>query len=192
MSIHRFPWSLCYAAVLALSTPALAAQTPLALVPLRMDQVMSRLQLEQAGLSSLTGEQRLVLDAWLTRYSAEVRRGDAPAADIMETEASNERPRAVRRERQGGRRTDVPVTVPIGARLVAAPDDGGFVRLADGTLWEISLPDRPTADAWRVRDYVAVSPAAAGVGEYDHILVNAHARTRAFARFAGLAPPRRR
>ena len=122
MRSHRLPLSLSSAAVLALSTPTLAAQAPLARVPL-----------------------------W-----------------------------------------DAPATAPLGARLVAAPDDGGFVRLADGTLWEISLPDRPTADAWRVHDYVAVAPAPAGVGEYDHILVNAHARTRVFARFAGLVPPRRR
>jgi hypothetical protein len=194
MRSHRFPLLLSSAAVLALSTPTLAAQAPLALVPLRMDQVMSRSQLEQAGLTRLTGEQRLVLDAWLTRYSAELTHGDdGPAADVMVTEASTERPQAVRRTWQrGSSRRDAPVTVPIGARLVAAPDDGGIVRLTDGTLWEISLPDRPTADAWRVRDYVAVSPAAATVGEYDHILVNAHARTRAFARFAGLVPPRRR
>ena len=42
-------------------------------------------------------------------------------------------------------------------------------------------------------DYIAVSRAAVTVGDdYDHLLVNAPARTRAAARFVGLASPRRR
>lgn len=193
VKMHWFPSSLSSAAVLALSAAPLAAQAPLALVPLRMEQVMSPSRRLEAGLDRLTREQRLVLDAWLTRYTAELRNGeDGSAAHATTLQASNEPPRAPQRQRQRGVRPSTPVTAPVGARLVASPDDGGFVRLADGTLWEISLPDRPTAEAWRVRDYLAVAPAPAAVGEYDHILINAHARTRAFARFAGLVQPRRR
>jgi nitronate monooxygenase len=35
----------------------------------------------------------------------------------------------------------LPLTAPIGARVVETPDYGGYVRLADGTVWEIHLPD---------------------------------------------------
>ncbi|HEX6052603.1 MAG TPA: hypothetical protein VFZ21_25235 [Gemmatimonadaceae bacterium] len=191
MSMHWFPLTLSSAAVLALSPVPLTAQEPLALVPLRMEQVMSPSQLEQAGLTRLTREQRLALDAWLTRYSAELTYGDDPRTDVVLRGVSAEPPQVMQRRRPRGIVPEAPETAPIGARLVAAPDDGGVVRLADGTLWEISLPDRPTTDAWQVRDYVVVSPAPAAVGECDHVLVNTHARTRVFARFAGLVSSRR-
>ena len=55
----------------------------------------------------------------------------------------------------------VPLTAPIGARVVETPDDGGYVRLADGTVWEVNLPDRPITDAWHAGDYVTVSRVAA-------------------------------
>jgi hypothetical protein len=186
-------------------------QAPLALVPLRMDQVMTSAQLERAGIGSLTHEQRLALDAWLTRYSAEVRREVArqlpepapEAGQMTPAQASNpgsddetgsatvdkprEQPHTRRRLRS---QPSFALTAPVGARLAATPKGGGFVRLSDGTLWEIYLPDRPATVTWRAGDYVAVSRAAAGVGEFDHVLTNAPARARAFARFAGLASRR--
>ena len=91
MGTHPYSRSLLFAGLMALSAPTLAAQAPLALVPLRMEQVMSPSQLEQAGLTRLTREQRLALDAWLTRYSAELRRDADRRSDIMVTAASTER-----------------------------------------------------------------------------------------------------
>jgi len=184
------------------------AQAPLALVPLRMDQVMTSAQLERTGIGNLTREQRLTLDAWLTRYSAELRRevarqlpqptpeaGQVTAAQaanpaledgtgLSDVDAPPEQPHARRRFRA---QPSLPLTAPIGARLAATPEGGGYLRLSDGTLWEIYLPDRPATVTWRRGDYVAVSRAAAAVGEFDHVLTNAPARIRAFARFAGLA-----
>jgi hypothetical protein len=85
----------------------------------------------------------------------------------------------------------LPLTAPIGARVVETPDDGGYVRLADGTVWEVHLPDRPTTETWRAGDYVTVSRGAAA-GDHDHVLINGADRTRAFARFVEVVRDRRR
>jgi hypothetical protein len=219
MAFARLVLPFSAAVALTWSPTDASAQSSLVLTPLRMDQVMTPAQLEHAGLGRLTREQRLVLDAWLTRYSAELRRAGSdptPAASIVASgpgdDGAGTSPNGASEDQAGavaelnaaprGRRAVaqlcrdrlelVPITAPLGARLVEAEDDRGYLRLADGTLWEIALPDRPVTDAWRGRDYVVVSRAPASVGEYDHVLVNANARTQAFARFAGLVQQRRR
>lgn len=78
-----------------------------------------------------------------------------------------------------------PRTAPVGDRVLRNIDDGSFVMLADGTMWEINLPDRPTSDTWTAGDYVIVRRDPAPVGDYDYILVNGAAHGSARARFAG-------
>ena len=106
---------------------------------------------------------------------------DANASDG--DEASAQQPRAVG--------WTVFSTTPLGSRLAEVQEDGGYVRLADGTLWEIYLPDRTAADTWETGDFITVSRAAAATGDFDHMLVNAPANTRAYARFAGVVGRRR-
>ena len=207
--------SLSSTAGLALGAPALAAQSPLMLVPLRMDQVMSSDQFARAGIARLTPEQRLHLDGWLTRYSAELRQalehpatsvaGSAPLsvrpvaanglaasdqATSAEWDAADDQAAGAQHPRAVG--WTVFSTTPLGARLIDAPEEGGYVRLADGTLWEIYLPDRTATVTWRNGDYITVSRAAAATGDFDHMLVNAPSNTRAYARFAGLVARRGR
>jgi hypothetical protein len=178
MTIRRTFPRLSAALVIACSAASLSAQAPLVLVPVRVDQVMSEAQQRQTGVYRLTPEQRIKLDGWLTRYSAELTR--AVGATLAQ-------PTAAPRDRQW-----VPLIFPPGAQVVDTPQDGTYVRLADGTLWEVYLPDRTTTVTWHTGDYVTVSRAGAAMGEYDHQLVDAPARTRAFARFVGLVSPRRR
>lgn len=209
------------AVAIAIACPAesVSAQGPLVLVPVRVNQVMSEAEQQRTGVARLTPAQRIALDGWLTRYSAELRRTasaplarptptspiasanrtgesaiDEPTLEGSSGEASgaDHAPVAQRARWPRGRRRLAPYTAPPGALLVATPEDGSYVRLADGTLWDVYLPDRTATDVWRAGDYIAVSRAAAGVGDYDHLLVNAPARTRAFARFVGLVSPRRR
>ena len=205
--------SLSSAAV-ALAATAMAAQSPLMLVPLRMDQVMSSDQLARTGLASLTPEQRLHLDAWLTRYTAELRQAMERSANTIAGTGPVSMRRAVatssatrnRAVSAGGNASDedgtsaqqpravgwtVFSTTPLGSRLAEVQEDGGYVRLADGTLWEIYLPDRTAADTWETGDFITVSRAAAATGDFDHMLVNAPANTRAYARFAGVVGRRR-
>lgn len=176
---RRTAYGTVAVAAIACSAGSLGAQRPLVFVPVRADQVMSAADQQRTGVASLTPAQREALDGWLTRYSAELRgAGDEPVAQ------------STRWHR--GRPGLVPLSAPPGAPLVAAPEDGSFIRLADGTLWEVYLPDRTATAVWRRGDYIAVARAAAGVGDYDHVLVNAPAHTRAVVRFVGLISPRRR
>lgn len=81
--------------------------------------------------------------------------------------------------------------IPAGLRVREVVDGGATVVLEDGSVWDVYLPDRPTADAWRVGDYVVVRLRGLMIGAYKHQLINASAEVsggRATARFAGKRP----
>ena len=88
------------------------------------------------------------------------------------------------------RDTLLPRTAPLGARVDSATDGGRFVRLADGTRWEVHPQDRPGADAWQGGEFVEVrtNPVPSGdpIRGYNMVLVNAEARRAVVARFAGV------
>ena len=169
-------------------------------VPIRATRVMSAADQQRIGIDRLTPEQRFALDAWLTRYSAELRahafrqpaagEGQRIAASSTEESASSEAPAAPEQLRHHG--WSPLSTLPPAARLVSTPDEGSFVRLADGTLWEVYAPDRTFTDEWQEGDYVTVSQAPSAVGEFDHVLVDTNANTRAHVRFVDVVGSRRR
>jgi hypothetical protein len=197
----------CAASTL-LSQPSTTPDKPqdrLVFAPVRASEVMSAADRQRTGVDRLTPEQRFALDVWLTRYSAEIR-GSAPpqpqqvtgrtvfasaAEDASATEADGEA-----LQQRGRRYPDhiwTPlITVPPAARLVSTPDDGSFVRLADGTLWEVYPPDRTSTDEWHPGDYVTVSLASTAVGDFDHVLVDTNANTRAHVRFVDVVGGSRR
>jgi len=196
------------AAVACAASTMLAQQDKLVFVPIRASEVMSAADRQRIGVDGLTPEQRFALDVWLTKYSAELRASAAPQPQPQRTggrtifassddDGSAAEPDAEPSQR-GDRRYDgrawTPLsTIPPAARLVSIPDDGGFVRLADGTLWEVYPPDRTSTDAWNAGDYITVSLAPAAVGDYDHVLVDTNANTRAHVRFVDVVgrSPRR-
>jgi len=169
-------------------------------VPIRATRVMSAADQQRIGIDRLTPEQRFALDAWLTRYSAELRanafrqpaagEGQRIAASSTEESASSEAPAAPEQLRHHG--WSPLSTLPPAARLVSTPDEGSFVRLADGTLWEVYAPDRTFTDEWQEGDYVTVSQAPSAVGEFDHVLIDTNANTRAHVRFVDVVGSRRR
>lgn len=207
-SHHFRVWSALVAASVACSAASLLAQdTPdqlkdkLIFVPIRATQVMSAADQQRIGIDHLTPEQRFALDAWLTRYSAELRAnafrqpaagaGRSIAASSTEESAPSEASAAP--EQYGHRGGWSPLsTLPPAARLVSTPDEGSFVRLADGTLWEVYTPDRTFTDEWQEGDYITVSQAPSAVGEFDHVLVDTNANTRAHVRFVDVVGSRRR
>jgi hypothetical protein len=87
--------------------------------------------------------------------------------------------------------TVLPRTAPLGARVDSTTDGGRFVRLADGTRWEVHPQDRPGADAWQSGQFVEVrdNPVPSGdpISGFNIVLMNAEARRAVVARFAGLA-----
>ena len=200
--------AIACAASALLSQPGRAQDTPqdkLVFAPVRASDVMSAADRQRTGVERLTPEQRFALDVWLTRYSAEIR-GSAPPQPQQATGrtvfasstdgASATEPDDEAIQQRGRRYRDqiwTPlITVPPAARLVSTPDDGSFVRLADGTLWEVYPPDRTSTDEWHPGDYVTVSLASTAVGDFDHVLVDTNANTRAHVRFVDVVGRSRR
>jgi hypothetical protein len=180
-------------------------QDKLVFAPVRAGEVMSAADRQRTGVDRLTPEQRFALDVWLTRYSAEIR-GSAPPQPQQATartvfarsadDASAAEPDAEPSQRGGRRYRDhiwTPLlTIPPAARLVSTPDDGSFVRLADGTVWEVYPPDRTWTDEWHPGDYITVSLASTSIGGFDHVLVDTNANTRAHVRFVDVVGGSRR
>jgi hypothetical protein len=183
-------------AVVCAAPNMVAQQDKLVFVPVRASEVMSAADRHSIGVDRLTPEQLFALDVWLTKYSAELRASASPppqrgiARTIFASADDDRSPAASDAEpaQRGGRRYRDRVwtpllTVPPASRLAATPEDGGFVRLADGTLWEVYPPDRTSTDAWHAGDYITVSLASTAMGDFDHVLVDTNANTRAHVRF---------
>ena len=204
---HRSTF-LSAAAAVACSASALLAQDKqqdkdkLYFVPIRASQVMSPADQQRTGVDRLTSEQRVALDVWLTRYSAELRANafrqtqQATPRTIAESDGDVATEPAAESAQRGRRSRTVfwtPLsTVPPAARLESTPDDGSFVRLADGTLWEVYPPDRTFTDEWSAGDYITVTLAPTAQGDFDHVLVDTNANTRAHVRFVDVLGSRRR
>jgi hypothetical protein len=62
---------------------------------------------------------------------------------------------------------------------------GWYVRLGNGSLWEVAPPDRPTAAAWEEGQPIVLRRIGAPTGDFDTSLENAETHQRAAARFAG-------
>jgi len=76
------------------------------------------------------------------------------------------------------------VVLPLGLAIRQVTDDGGFVTLEDGSVWEIRLPQRPVASSWQPGDVVQLKTIWAPVDRFETLL--AHGDTdRAEARLAG-------
>ena len=201
-------WLAVVATSVACSVSSLLAQdtqdnlkNKLIFVPIRASQVMSAADQQRIGVDRLTPEQRFALDAWLTRYSAELRANALATRGRSWPERRGLVDRAVGANQSATARSNPVIaavelstssTIPPAARLVSTPDDGSFVRLADGTLWEVYVPDRTFTDEWQEGDYITVSLASTALADFDHVLVDTNANTRAHVRFVDVVGSRRR
>jgi hypothetical protein len=76
------------------------------------------------------------------------------------------------------------VALPFGLFVKEVFDDGGYVMLEDGSVWEIRLNQRPVASSWRPGDFVRLKTIWAPVDGFEVLL--AHGDTdKAEARLAG-------
>jgi hypothetical protein len=80
------------------------------------------------------------------------------------------------------------VVLPLGLYVRDVFEDGRYVMLEDGSVWEIRLNQRPIASSWRQGDFVQLKTVWAPVDRYETVL--AHGDTeRAEARLAGRGRP---
>jgi hypothetical protein len=80
------------------------------------------------------------------------------------------------------------VVLPYGLYVREVNDGGSYVTLEDGSVWEIRLPQRPIASAWRPGDFVQLKTIAAPVDNFE-ILLSHGDDDRAEARLAGRDSP---
>ena len=164
----------------------------------KLDEIMSAQDQMATGVANLSVAQRQNLERWLSRYtgtvaavarrleSAPTREADAPATNgAPHAQPSREAPLRQAEQQDLTGRPWLPQKLPNGAQMLRSIDGSTFVMLADGTMWEIYLPDRVHADTWRSGDLILVRQASVVSGQFDHELVNGAADSRVSARFAG-------
>lgn len=84
-----------------------------------------------------------------------------------------------------GRSYDEPTSVYNAHRVTRVINDGTHVVLADGTIWEVYLPDRPAVNTWRPGDLLVVRESSVTQGEYDYTLKDGRTRRAVYARLVG-------
>ena len=76
------------------------------------------------------------------------------------------------------------VVLPYGLYVREVVDDGSYVILEDGSVWEVRLPQRPNAASWRPGDFVQLKTIAAPVDHFEILLAHTD-NDRAEARLVG-------
>ncbi len=64
------------------------------------------------------------------------------------------------------------VILPYGLYVSEVIQDGSYVKLEDGSVWEIRLPQRPVASSWRAGDFVQLRTVAAPVDRFEILLTH--------------------
>jgi hypothetical protein len=76
------------------------------------------------------------------------------------------------------------VALPLGLYVQEVIEDGRYVMLEDGSVWEIRLSQRPVASSWRPGDFVQMKTIWAPVDRYEMLLAHGD-NDKAEARLAG-------
>jgi hypothetical protein len=82
-----------------------------------------------------------------------------------------------------------PFPQPVGLYLSAVEEDGRYLALEDGSLWEVEISDRATTASWQPEDFVNLSWIAAPRGDFQYLLTRVgDLEQKAAARLAGRRP----
>jgi hypothetical protein len=76
------------------------------------------------------------------------------------------------------------VALPLGLYVREVIEDGRYVMLEDGSVWEIRLSQRPVASSWRTGDFVQLKTIWAPVDRFEMLLAHGD-NDKAEARLAG-------
>lgn len=78
---------------------------------------------------------------------------------------------------------------PIGLYVRAVEDDGRYLALEDGSVWEVEISDRATTASWAPDDFVNLGWIAAPRGDFEYLLTRVgDLDQRAAVRLAGRRP----
>lgn len=82
-----------------------------------------------------------------------------------------------------------PFPQPVGLYLSAVEEDGRYLALEDGSLWEVEISDRATTASWLADDFVNLSWIAAPRGDFEYLLTRVgDLEQQAAVRLAGRRP----
>jgi hypothetical protein len=78
---------------------------------------------------------------------------------------------------------------PVGLYIRAVEEDGRYLALEDGSLWEVEISDRATTASWMPDDFVNLNLISAPRGDFEYLLSRVgDLEQRAAARLAGRRP----
>jgi hypothetical protein len=82
-----------------------------------------------------------------------------------------------------------PFPQPVGLYISAVEEDGRYLALEDGSLWEVEISDRATSASWLADDFVNLSWIAAPRGDFEYLLTRVgDLEQQAAVRLAGRRP----
>ncbi len=82
-----------------------------------------------------------------------------------------------------------PFPTPVGLYISAVEEDGRYLALEDGSLWEVEISDRATTASWVADDFVNVHWIAAPRGDFEYLLTRVgDLEQKAAVRLAGRRP----
>jgi hypothetical protein len=182
MRAHRIALAALTAALLApAALQAQAAPAATADTTIRVDDFMTPEEAAASGIANLTPAQRAAFERWVDRYTALV------------TRVARREPMGASRQAHHAMPAHHVSHARNAARLAELINGGDFVRLEDGSVWEIYSPDRVATVRWKAGNTVIVRDRNiainAGRAIFDVLLVNGEAGTSATARFRGHGLP---
>src|SRR5215470_4373383 len=177
--MSRIP-ALLAALTLAASTIGAQSEAP------RMSDVMSRSELKETGVAALTAPQRAALDEWLGRYTAMIERAASHGAQASGGGGAPGSGGAPSGQQVADETYAGPTAMPYGSRIAEVLDGGTTIVLADGTVWDVNLPDRPATTRWAKGDYIIVAGRAIELNnKYFFQLINGRDETSAAVAWRG-------
>lgn len=82
-----------------------------------------------------------------------------------------------------------PFPQPVGLYLSGVEEDGRYLALEDGSLWEVEISDRATTASWLPDDFVNLSWIAAPRDDFEYLLTRVgDLEQKAAVRLAGRRP----
>jgi hypothetical protein len=82
-----------------------------------------------------------------------------------------------------------PFPQPVGLYIGAVEEDGRYLALEDGSLWEVEISDRATTASWLPDDFVNISWIAAPREDFEYLLTRVgDLEQKAAVRLAGRRP----
>jgi hypothetical protein len=170
------PAALCAQNRNAAATPMTTPQTAIS-----VDDFMTPEEATATGIATMTPAQRVAFERWIDRYTAMVVR-------VAKREPASQDP-----PRQAHAMHYQNSYLRNGARVAELLNGGDFVRLEDGSVWEVYSPDRVATVNWKAGNLVIVRERNIAINSggdmYDILLVNGEMGTSATARFRGLGKP---